>query len=155
MLVKIHANLRVTSPEGLTKSGEIRKPYLALRGPGNTSVKVYGGSAGIPMLEALVAILKDESKIFSWIELDGVRPDGRGEFVGFVSDLGVLPADPDEIAWAKALDARVMRANIEAAALGLPQGPERPASGARAASTPRRPVPTAPVAAASNEDLPF
>lgn len=158
MLVKIHANLRVTSPEGLTQNGEPRKPYLALRGPGNTSAKVYAGNAGLPMLEALVAILKDESKTSSWVELDGIRPDGRGEFVGFVSDIGVIPADPDEIAWAKALDARVMRASIEAAALGnaAAQGSSSPASGARASSTPRRPVPApAPVAASSNEDLPF
>ena len=92
------------------------KPFVGLRGPGGTNVNIYGGNLGTEGLEMFCHQLKAlaPKNGTEYIELDGVRPNDNGiGFVGFVSDISMLIADPDDIEWAKALDRQNLRSQVE------------------------------------------
>lgn len=116
MLVKIHANIRPYIPTELTRNGDLRKPFVGLRGPGGTNVNIYGGNLGTEGLEKFCRQLKSLAPKTGteYMELDGVRPNDNGiGFIGFVSDISVLTADPDDVEWAKTLDRQNLRSQVE------------------------------------------
>jgi hypothetical protein len=148
MLAKIHAGIRVTTPKGVNSKGQPYAPYIQLVGPKFSEVRLYGGSLGDAGLTALVENLKAHAPATGscYVMLEGLKPDQRGT-VGFAADIVIQPVPQELTEWAVRLDVEAMKAHIEGTA-----GPG-PASGGRAASTPRTPAP-APVTAAADE-LPF
>lgn len=159
MLVKIHGNMRVYEPQDLTRNLEPKKPFIGLRGPGRTTVNIYGGTEGLSGLQRfLKELLKAAPKEgTAWIALEGVRENSnQNGFIGFVTDLEICSADPEDIEWARSLDRAHMRAQVEGQAAGL-------ATQAKQAAAPaRRPMPATVakqldnvVAAASSEEMTF
>lgn len=151
MLVKIHKNVRPFVPTDLTQAGELKKPFIGLRGPGGVTVNLYGGTLGMAGLEALCENLRAcaPETGAEYVNLEGIRPANNGiGFIGFATDVEITPVDAEDLAWAKGLDRQALRASVEAQVGGI-------ATAARQSST-RRPVPaSAPTAAANNDDLPF
>jgi hypothetical protein len=117
MLVKIHANIRVYVPgeNELTINGQVKKPFLGLRGPGDINVTIYGGTAGVEGLEKLVKELKSHAPKtgYGYVQVTGVRRSDSG-FIGFAGDVTCTGSPTNKmLEWAEGLDLVALQRDVE------------------------------------------
>jgi hypothetical protein len=98
MLISIHTNHKIHTPEGVNGKGLPYSPFIVFRMGSGVTLKIYGGDAGMAGLKALLAQISDlvASGVTDLMPLRGIEAKGDG-FVGFVPTFRFRPATQAEV----------------------------------------------------------